>query len=301
MNRSRHDRLSRHAGVRCNPLALVMPAPQSSFRRRPESRGAVGGKTAASLGTKACPGLRSGIRGTSQTDESRSFRSSTICYPCARSVPAISLSPWERAGVRVKAGIGARGTNHTQTPPPTGPPFVIPAKSLPRTPIRGRNPEGRWEARPPPVLIRKQVPDPEPGYVAPVKLMSPGRSDLLPSVTQCARSVPAISLSPWERAGVRVKAGIGARGTNHTQTPPPTGPRTRHAGPPNRHSGEGRNPEGRWEARPPPVLPRIPDSDPGYVAPVKLMSPGRSDLLPSVTHVPGLYRRSPSPLGRGLG
>ena len=107
----------RCAGVRWNPLALVMPAPQSSFRRRacpvpdtgPESRGAVGGKTAASLGTKACPGLRSGIRGTSQTDESRSFRSSTICYPCARSVPAISLSPWERAGVRVKAGIGAPG------------------------------------------------------------------------------------------------------------------------------------------------------------------------------------------------
>ena len=25
----------------------------------------------------------------------------------------------------------------------SGPPFVIPAKSLPRTPIRGRNPEGR--------------------------------------------------------------------------------------------------------------------------------------------------------------
>ena len=98
MNRSRHDRRSRHAGARWNPLALVTPAPQSSFRRKRESRGAVGGKTAASLGTKACPGLRSGIRGTSQTDESRSFRSSTICYPCARSVPAISLSPWERAG-----------------------------------------------------------------------------------------------------------------------------------------------------------------------------------------------------------
>ena len=28
MNRSRHDRWSRHAGVRWNPLALVMPAPQ---------------------------------------------------------------------------------------------------------------------------------------------------------------------------------------------------------------------------------------------------------------------------------
>ena len=45
----------------------------------------------------------------------------------------------------------------------------------------------------------------------------------------------------------------------------------------------------------------VPDSDPGYVAPIKLMSPGRSDLLPSVTHVPGPYRRSPSPLGRGPG
>ena len=32
--------------------ALVIPAPQSSFRRRPESRGVGGGKTAASLGTK---------------------------------------------------------------------------------------------------------------------------------------------------------------------------------------------------------------------------------------------------------
>ena len=164
----------------------------------------MGGKTAASLGTKACPGLRSGIRGTSQTDESRSFRSSTICYPCARSVPAISLSPWERAGVRVKAGIGARGTTTFH-------------------------------------------------------------------------------------------------GTSHEQTRLHHRPPHSSCRPPNRHSGEGRNPEGRWEARPPPVLPRIPDSDPGYVAPVKLMSPGRSDLLPSVTHVPGLYRRSPSPLGRGPG
>ena len=105
MNRSRHDRLSRHAGVRCNPLALVMPAPQSSFRRRPESRGAVGGKTAASLGTKACPGLRSGIRGTSQTDESRSFR--TICYPCARCT-----------------GVWGEGQGLE-----AGPPIVIPAKA----------------------------------------------------------------------------------------------------------------------------------------------------------------------------
>ncbi len=31
--------------------------------------------------------------------------------------------------MRVKAGIGARGTNYTQTPPPTGPPIVIPAKA----------------------------------------------------------------------------------------------------------------------------------------------------------------------------
>ena len=49
----------------------------------------------------------------------RLIRSSTICYPCARSVPAISLSPWERAGVRVKAGIGARGNNDAQTRPLT--------------------------------------------------------------------------------------------------------------------------------------------------------------------------------------
>ena len=43
------------------------------------------------------------------------------------------------------------------------PQIVIPAKSLPRTPIRGRNPEGRWEVRPPPVLVRKHVPDYDPG------------------------------------------------------------------------------------------------------------------------------------------
>ena len=38
--------------------------PESSFRRRPESRGAGGGKTAASLRTKARPGLRSRMNGS---------------------------------------------------------------------------------------------------------------------------------------------------------------------------------------------------------------------------------------------
>ena len=53
----------------------------------------------------------------------RLIRFSTICYPCPGSVPALSLSPWERAGVRVKAGIGTRGNNDAQTRPPTGTPI----------------------------------------------------------------------------------------------------------------------------------------------------------------------------------
>ena len=185
------------------PASSLRP-PNSSFRRRPESRGAVGGKTAASLDTKACPGLRSGIRGTSQTDESRSFRSSTICYPCARSVPAISLSRWERAGVRVKAGIGARGTNYTQTPPPTGPPI--------RHSGEGRNPEGRGGGKTAASLGTKACPGLRSG-IRGTSQTDESRSFRSSTICYpCARSVPAISLSPWERAGVRVKAGIGAPG-----------------------------------------------------------------------------------------
>ena len=198
-------------GHQPHPNTSTNRPPKSSFRRRPESRGAVGGKTAASLATY--PGLRSGIRGTSQTDESRSFRSSTICYPCARSVPAISSPLGRGLGEGQSGNRGSRQQRRSNT------------STDERTQF---------------------------SYLGvPASLESP------------ALVMPA----------------------------------------PNRHSGEGRNPEGRWEARPPPVLARkhVPDSDPGYVAPVKLMSPGRSDLLPSVTHVPGPYRRSPSPVGRGLG
>ncbi len=80
----------------------------------------------------------------------RLIRSSTICYPCARSVPAISLSRWERAGVRVKAGIGARGNNDTQTRPPTGASIVIPS-------CAGASRHER--------LVRKHVPDSNPGWI----------------------------------------------------------------------------------------------------------------------------------------
>ena len=63
---SRHARGSRHSGSppRHSRHPFVNPAPHSSFRRRPESRGVGGGKTAASLRTKACPGLRSRMNGS---------------------------------------------------------------------------------------------------------------------------------------------------------------------------------------------------------------------------------------------
>ena len=54
-------------------------------------------------------------------------------------------------------------------------------------------------------LARKHVPDSDPGYVAPVKLMSPGRTE---GTRNSQPHSSAISLSRWERAGVRVKAGI---------------------------------------------------------------------------------------------
>ena len=59
MDDSRHDRGSR--SPRRGPSS---PPPTSSFPRKRESRGAGGGKTAASLGTKACPGLRSRMNGS---------------------------------------------------------------------------------------------------------------------------------------------------------------------------------------------------------------------------------------------
>ena len=57
-------------------------------------------------------------------------------------------------------------------------------------------------------LARKHVPDSDPGYVAPVKLMSPGRSE---GTRNSQPHSSAIPLSHWERAGVRVKAGDQSR------------------------------------------------------------------------------------------
>ena len=96
-------------------------------------------------------------------------------------------------------------------------------------------------------------------------------------------------------------------------------PRTRHAGPPivipakagippNRHSGEGRNPEGRWEARPPPVLVRkhVPDYDPGCALQSTSMTALRRRNLPNCRPMAegGMRKCSAGacpPLGLGVG
>ena len=84
MDVCRHDRWSRHAGVRWNPLALVIPAPQIVIPAKAGiQRGGVGCgndtrtlpptnasnfhtlvcrlRPACAIAMKACPGLRSGI------------------------------------------------------------------------------------------------------------------------------------------------------------------------------------------------------------------------------------------------
>ena len=140
-----------------------MPAPQSSFREggNPEGKGGTNHtqtpppvstsdfhtlvcrhQPAPAIGTKACPGLRSGIRGTSQTDESRSPKGPATPSPTARRSP----SPGERAGVRVKAGGGRHqphpntctsqhlGFSHPGVPAPAGTSDWH--ESMSRTPIR---------------------------------------------------------------------------------------------------------------------------------------------------------------------
>ena len=111
-----------------------LPAPQLVALCSPQSRLTTPTKLAAQLGERSFPLFPSLYERDLLLLSTRIFprqhlascdrliRSSTICYPCARSVPAISVSPWERAGVRDKAGICARGNNDAQTRPPTGTP-----------------------------------------------------------------------------------------------------------------------------------------------------------------------------------
>ena len=90
------DRPLRQPLIRHSRHPFVIPAPQSSFRRRPESRGAGGGKIAASLRTKACPGLRSGID-----------RSGSLSF-AIRGIPS-SIRPLDSSFPRKRESRGARG------------------------------------------------------------------------------------------------------------------------------------------------------------------------------------------------
>ena len=153
-----------------------MPAPQSSFRRRPESRGVGGGKTAASLGTKACPGLRSGIGGSRRTG-----------------------LPLRRSGPR---------TRHA------GPPI--------RHSGEGRNPGLAYGLQ----MTRKHLHQSAPrfshlGVPAPA-----GMSDWPESMSRTPIRDESFPPRPLVSSCRR----------------PLESPHTRHAGPPIRHSGEGRNP-----------------------------------------------------------
>ena len=170
---------------------------------------------------------------------------------------AISLSRWERVWGEGQSGNpeGRGGTNHTQTPPPVSP-----------TARRSPSPMGEgWR--------EGNVPDSDPGYVAPVKLMSPGRTE---GTRNSQPHSSAISLSRWERAGVRVKAGI--RGEWHETTPKHLHQSAPSSAIPLSQMGEGwgegqsRNPRGR----------------------VAQPHPNTCTTSPTA-------RRSPSPVGRGLG
>ncbi len=125
-----------------------------------------------------------------------------------------------------------------------GPPIVIPAKSLPRTPIRGRNPEGRWEARPPPVLVRKHVPDYDPGCALQSTSMTALRRRNLPNCRPMAEGgMRKCSAGACPPLGLGVGRGRIRRANSLYQTTTPAfhtsvcrlpleSPRTRHAGPP---------------------------------------------------------------------
>ena len=149
------DRPLRQPLIRHSRHPFVIPAPQSSFRRRPESRGAGGGKIAASLRTKACPGLRSGID-----------RSGSLSF-AIRGIPS-SIRPLDSSFPRKRESRGARGGQDRR--------------------------QSSYES-----MSRTPIPD------------------------ECLPSRPLVSLCRR----------------------PLESPRTRHSGPPNRHSRESGNPEGR--------------------------------------------------------
>ena len=219
----RHEssRPPRHAGVRCNPLALVMPAPQSSFPRRagipvpnrhsakagiqrgggearpppvlvrkhvpdydpgcalqstsmpalrrrnlPNCRPmADGGMRKCSAG--ACPPLGLGVgRGRIRRANSL-YQTTTPAFHTSvcRHQPARAIGTKARPGLRSgmnrsrhdrrsrHAGVRWNPSHSSCRPPQSS----FRRRACPV--IRGRNPEGRWEARPPPVLVRKHVPD----------------------------------------------------------------------------------------------------------------------------------------------
>ena len=97
------------------------------------------------IGTKACPGLRSGID-----------RSGSLSF-AIRGIPSSIRPPIRHSGEgRNPGGVGRGKTTRRWTKPTHRPTFIllcglrkamaIPAiKSMPRTPIRGRNPEGWGE------------------------------------------------------------------------------------------------------------------------------------------------------------
>ena len=202
MNRSRHDRWSRHAGVRWNPLALVIPVPAPDWHGPPIRHSGEGrnpglayglqmtrkhlhqsaprfshlGVPAPAIGTKACPGLRSGMN--------RSRTTVGLVKPASVGIPSHSSfrPPNSSFRRRPESRVGVWVANDPQTPAPVSTSVFTPRRagtsdwheSMSRTPIRD-------ESFPPRPLVSS-------------------------------------SRRPLES------------------------PRTRHSGPPIRHSGEGRNP-----------------------------------------------------------
>ena len=218
------DRPLRQPLIRHSRHPFVNPAPHSSFRRRPESRGA--GRGGCSAG--ACPQLRA----------DRSF--AQVAPPAGSHLTgSSSLSPWERARVRVnKSPLRIRRPNNNRRHR-SGDSRIALGGGVSAAPAQAR-----------PCNPRRSV---RPGRQVRPKL---GTSVVAPLVGALGGD-PANHHRPASRLVIPAPAGIHAltfRQRTSTAIPPPTSTRLHQNPVPQssirphiRHSGEGRNPEGWGE------------------------------------------------------